>query len=62
MHMCISVRQRPDRLIRVLRIIIIVVVAAVAARWDPPVAVPLIAGLGLGGWLLAGSPAPAAAR
>ena len=38
--MRISIRQRPDRLIRVLRIIIIVVVAVVAARRDPSAAVP----------------------
>jgi hypothetical protein len=48
-------------LVQLVRIIVIVVVVAGAARWEPDVALPLIVGVFLGGWLMAGLPALAVA-
>jgi len=56
MNLCIVAWRWPGQLIRV---IIIVVIAAIAARWDPSAALPLIAGVSLGGWLLASVPGTA---
>jgi hypothetical protein len=39
-----------------VRIIIIVIAAAAAGRWEPSAVLPLAAGTGLGGWLLAAAP------
>jgi hypothetical protein len=47
----------PGPIIRVIRLVVILVIVAAAARWEPAVALPLIAGAGLGGWLLTGIPA-----
>lgn len=56
LSLCIVTRGWPGQLIRV---IIIVIAAAASARWDPPAALPLIAGITLGGWILAGLSRPA---
>jgi hypothetical protein len=52
--LCIAVWRWPGQIIRIL---VIIVIAAAVARLDPAAAIPLIAGLGLGGWLLASAPA-----
>jgi len=54
MILCIQVRGWLGQIIRIL---VIIVIAAAVARLDPAAAIPLIAGVGLGGWLLAGAPA-----
>jgi hypothetical protein len=47
----------PGQIIRVIRLLVILVIVAAAARWEPGAALPLIAGVGLAGWLLTGIPA-----
>jgi hypothetical protein len=58
LSLCIQARHWPGQ---VIRVIVIVVVAAAAARWEPTVAMPLIVGIALGGWLLTGVPIAKAA-
>jgi hypothetical protein len=53
LQLCIRIRGRLGRLIRV---IIIIIIAVVAARWEPSAVLPLIAGIGFGGWLVASLP------
>lgn len=53
-ELCVRARRWPGQ---VIRIIVIIVIVAAAARWEPGEVLPLIAGIGLGCWLLAGQPA-----
>jgi hypothetical protein len=45
---------------QVVRVIVVIVIAVVVTRWAPSAAVPLIAGVALGGGLLPGAACPMA--
>jgi hypothetical protein len=55
---CITARRWPGQ---VFRVVVIVIIAAVAAQREPSAVLPLVTGVALGGWLVAGRPAGAVA-
>jgi hypothetical protein len=59
MSICLTIPRWPGQIIRV---IVIIVIAAAVARLDPAAVIPLVAGIGLGGWALASAPALEVAR
>jgi len=54
MLMCVKTERWPGLAVR---LIVVIIIAAATVRWAPDVAAPVIAGLVLSAWLLAGVPA-----